>query len=85
MCEVGTAYLEVIGRDMAISNSLSIRGSCNEGLAVDVAVAPLEREVVVLSPAVQLLRLEVAVEPLRVRERDRSTRVSLSDFDGVEC
>ena len=72
------------GRDMATSNSFSIRLSCNDGFAVDVIVAPLEREGVVLSPAVQLLRVELTVEPLRVRERDRLTRVSLSDFDGVE-
>lgn len=70
---------------MATSSSFSIRESCKEGLVIVDAVTPLESDGVVRNPAVQLLRVEVAVEPLRVRVRDRMCGVSLSGFEGVEC
>lgn len=57
---------------MATSNSLSTRISCcKDGRAVVAAVTLLERDGVVRRPAVQLLSVEVTVEVLRARVRER--------------
>lgn len=68
---------------MGTSNSFSRRESMWGGGAGAAAVVLLDKDGVVLKPPVRLVKLEVIVDPLRVRERMRKGFLSVKvDFQG---